>query len=136
MFALTIATLMRSREEGTITCSACEVARTVQDGIVDLLESPPGFVRREAAGLGRVAEQMRADGWDRKRVLELPYEPHGYWYNQATAMEQVLEGGVAGLDLSPGCESSIWGSNTCWASAMLAERGLEVVALDIALHEM
>jgi SAM-dependent methyltransferase len=126
----------REIREGTITCTACEVARPVQDGIVDLLDSPPEFVRREAAGLGRFAQQMRADGWDRKRVLELPYEPHGYWYNQATAMEQVLEGGVAGVGLSPGLRILDLGSNTCWASAMLAERGLEVVALDIAVHEM
>jgi uncharacterized protein len=126
----------REIREGTITCTACGVRRAVQAGIVDLLESPPEFVRREAAGLARFAEQMRADGWDRERVLELPYEPHGYWYNQATAMEQVLEGGVADLDLSPGLRILDLGSNTCWASAMLAAHGLEVVALDIAVHEM
>jgi SAM-dependent methyltransferase len=108
----------------------------VQDGIVDLLERPPEFVTREAAGLKRFADLMRADGWDRGRVLELPYVELGYWYAQATSMQQVLEGRVAGLDLSPGRRILDVGSNTCWASAMFAGHGLEVVALDIAVHEM
>jgi SAM-dependent methyltransferase len=108
----------------------------VQNGIVDLLEHAPEFVTREAAGLGRFADLMRADGWDRKRVLELPYVELGYWYAQAVSMQQVLEGRVEALDLSPGKRILDVGSNTCWASAMFAEHGLEVVALDIAVHEM
>lgn len=117
-------------------CENCGVARPVAEGIVDLLEDPPDFVVREAAGLGRFADLMRSDGWDRERVLELPYVELGYWYAQATAMLQVLDGGVAGLELRAGQRILDVGSNTCWASAMFAQRGLEVVALDIAAHEM
>jgi SAM-dependent methyltransferase len=126
----------REIRDGRLSCAACGASRVVQDGIVDLLEDPPEFVTREAAGLKRFADLMRADGWDRDRVLELPYVPLGYWYGQATAMQHVLESRVTGLDLSPGRRILDVGSNTCWASAMFAERGLEVVALDIATHEM
>lgn len=127
----------REVRDGRLTCVNCGVRRRVQNGIVDLLERPPEFVVREAAGLKRFADLMRADGWDRKRVLELPYVQLGYWYAQAMAMQQVLESGVVtGLDLSPGRRILDVGSNTCWASAMFAERGLDVVALDIADHEM
>jgi SAM-dependent methyltransferase len=101
-----------------------------------LLEKPPEYVTREAAGLGRFAELMRSDGWDRQRVLELPYVQLGYWYDQAVTMERVLGGAISGLDLSPGLRILDVGSNTCWASAMFAARGLDVVALDIATHEM
>jgi SAM-dependent methyltransferase len=126
----------REIREGSLTCSNCGAARTLQDGIVNLLERPPEFVTREAAGLERFADLMRADSWDRERVLELPYVQHGYWYAQATSMLDVLEGRAPGVDLSPGRRILDVGSNTCWASAIFAQRGLEVVALDIAAHEM
>ena len=35
-------------------------------------------VTREAAGLQRFADHMRASGWDRERVLSLPNDPSGY----------------------------------------------------------
>jgi SAM-dependent methyltransferase len=126
----------REVREGSVTCLGCAGTRFIADGIVDLLESPPDFVVREAAGLGRFADLMRSDGWDRERVLELPYVPLGYWYAQATAMQDVLGGTVPGLDLAPGQRILDVGSNTCWASAAFAARGLDVVALDIAVHEM
>jgi uncharacterized protein len=126
----------REIRDGTLSCANCGAARRVQDGIVDLLEHPPEFVTREAAGLERFASLMSAEGWDRERVLELPYVDLGYWYDQAMAMEQVLQGHVRGLDLSPGRRLLDVGSNTCWASAAFARHGLEVLALDIALHEM
>jgi hypothetical protein len=98
---------------------------------VDLMPPrPPEFVTREAAGLERFADVMRAEGWDRERVLNLPYEQNGYWYAQATAMHQTLANEA--LDFQPGRRLLDVGSNTCWASAAFAERGLEVVALDIA----
>src|SRR5205823_4217326 len=59
--------------DALLTCAQCGTARRVQHGIVDLMEHPPEFVTREAAGLGRFAELMRADGWDREQVLKLPY---------------------------------------------------------------
>lgn len=126
----------REIREGSLTCANCGAARTVEDGIVNLLRAPPDFVAREAAGLERFADRMRADGWDRQRVLELPYVQLGYWYAQATSMLDVLEGRAPGLDVAPGQRILDVGSNTCWASAMFAERGLDVVALDIAAHEM
>jgi len=45
----------REIREGSLACANCGVARTVQDGIVNLLECPPEFVTREAAGLKRFA---------------------------------------------------------------------------------
>ncbi len=79
---------------------------------------------------------MRADGWDRERVLELPYVKLGYWYDQATAMEQLLAGHVPGLELAQGMRILDVGANTCWASAIFAQRGLDVIALDISPCEM
>jgi len=126
----------REIREGSLTCANCGATRKVHAGIVDLMERPPDFVTREAAGLERFADLMRSDGWDQERVLELPYVQHGYWYAQATSMQDVLEGHVSGLDLAPGRRILDVGSNTCWASAMFAQHGLEVVALDIAEHAM
>jgi 2-polyprenyl-3-methyl-5-hydroxy-6-metoxy-1,4-benzoquinol methylase len=108
----------------------------VRDGIVDMLRNPPEFVVRETDGLKRFADHMRAKGWDRAQVLRLPYAEDGYWFAQAIAMQQVLEDSMIGLDLAAGGRLLDVGSNTCWASAVFAERGLEVVALDIAAHEM
>lgn len=125
----------REVRRGTLTCSACGATRAIDRGIVDLMpDDQPEFVRREAAGLDRFADEMRADGWDRERVLNLPYEQSGYWYAQATAMHQTLAN--ADLELQPGKRILDVGSNTCWASAMFAERDLEAYALDIAAVEM
>jgi SAM-dependent methyltransferase len=97
-----------------------------------VMPEAPEFVRREASGLDRFAKLMRRSGWDRDRILRLPYEQSGYWFAQATAMHQVL----ATMPLQPGQRILDVGSNTCWASAMLAERGLDVIALDINAGEM
>ena len=75
---------------------------------------------------------MRADGWDRERILSLPYDQSGYWFAQATAMKQMLHT----VNFQPGDRLLDVGSNTCWASAMFAEHGLEVIALDITPIEM
>ncbi|MEA2307996.1 MAG: hypothetical protein QOG41_788 [Thermoleophilaceae bacterium] len=125
----------REVRRGTLTCSACGAARGIERGIADLMpDDPPEFVRREAAGLARFAEEMRSKDWDRERVLNLPYEQDGYWYAQATAMHQTLAN--AELDFQPGKRILDVGSNTCWASATFAENGLETYALDIAPVEM
>jgi SAM-dependent methyltransferase len=47
-------------------------------------------------------------------------------------MSQVLET----VSFEPGATILDLGSNTCWATAMLAQHGLEPTALDISLHEM
>lgn len=118
---------------GTVTCRSCGAERGIDRGIINLLpEQLPGFVQKETAGLDRFADHMRADGWDRARILNLPYEPDGHWFAQATCMHQVLhavpfEAGQTILDV---------GSNTCWASAKFAEHGLRAIALDINASDM
>jgi SAM-dependent methyltransferase/uncharacterized protein YbaR (Trm112 family) len=118
--------------EGELTCRACGERRAIERGIVDLMPAAPDFVLREQAGLDRFADVMRADGWDRERVLKLPEEHSGYWYAQGTLMNQVLET----VDLKPGDRILDVGSNTCWASAKFADRGLRPIALDINANEM
>jgi SAM-dependent methyltransferase/uncharacterized protein YbaR (Trm112 family) len=122
----------REVREGTLRCAACDTESAVHDGIMHLLHDPPGFVTREAAGLERFADRMRADGWDRERVLALPDEDQDYWRGQRAAIDRVLEA----EDFQPGERLVDVGSNTCWASNILARRGLEVIALDIATTEM
>jgi SAM-dependent methyltransferase/uncharacterized protein YbaR (Trm112 family) len=122
----------REVRRGVLRCRGCRYETEIDRGIVQLMPAPPGFVVREAAGLERFAETMRQDGWDRERILRLPYEEQGYWFTQATAMQQILDT----VAFEPGDRILDVGSNTCWASAMLAEHGLQVVALDIALHEL
>ena len=118
--------------EGTLTCEQCGHQDPIVDGIADLLHDPPPAVVREAAGLGRFAEVMRRDGWDRQRILRLPDEPSPYWDGQRMAFAALERA----IDFSPGERLLDVGSNTCWASAAFARRGLDVVALDIAVHEM
>lgn len=116
-----------------MTCGRCEWHGAIEDGVADLLCAPPDHVVREAAGLARFAERMRADGWDRERVLRLPDAPGDpYWYGQRTAFE-ALRGEV---DFRPGHRLLDVGANTCWASAAFARDGLHVIALDIAAHEL
>jgi SAM-dependent methyltransferase len=128
------ATAQDAREvrEGTLTCARCGATFAVEDGIVHLLEKPPETVTREAAGLQRFADHMKAEGWDRERVLRLPDEPSGYWWLQKVAFRQLMQT----VDPEPGARVLDVGSNTCWASNLLARRGQDVVALDIALAEM
>jgi SAM-dependent methyltransferase/uncharacterized protein YbaR (Trm112 family) len=117
---------------GDLTCRECGERRAIERGIVDLMVDAPGFVVREQAGLDRFADVMRADGWDRERVLELPEALDGYWYAQRVLMGQVLET----VSLKPGDSILDVGSNTCWASAKFAEHGLRPIALDINANEM
>jgi SAM-dependent methyltransferase len=122
----------REVRTGTLACSACGRTATVTRGVADLLDRPPDHVVREAAGLGRFADFMRGDGWDVARVLNLPEEPSPYWYSQRLSFHALLER----VDFRPGQRLLDVGANTCWASAAFAARGLDVVALDISLHEL
>jgi SAM-dependent methyltransferase len=65
-------------------------------------------------------------------VLKLPYVADGYWYAQGTGMHQMGHE----VDPQPGQRLLDVGSNTCWASASYADRGLDVVALDITATAM
>jgi SAM-dependent methyltransferase/uncharacterized protein YbaR (Trm112 family) len=122
----------REVREGEIECGACGAAFEVSEGIMNLLHDPPDFVAREAAGLERFAGRMRADGWDRERILALPDEDQPYWRAQRRAIDEILEG----TEFRPGERLVDIGSNTCWASNIFAREGLDVIALDIATAEM
>ena len=126
----------RCRREGTLDadlrCAACGHRMPVEDGVVDALYDPPATVVREAAGLARFADLMRADGWDRERILNLPDEPSPYWHGQRAAFAALLASGR----FRPGDRLLDVGANSCWASAAFAREGLEVTALDIARHEL
>ncbi|HEX4107189.1 MAG TPA: methyltransferase domain-containing protein [Solirubrobacteraceae bacterium] len=122
----------REIREATLRCGACSATFPVREGIVELLHDPPDHVTREAAGLERFAGVMRNDGWGREKIRSLPYVEDGYWYVQAVSFERIM----AQTPFQAGQRLLDVGSNTCWASARLAGRGLDVVALDIALAEM
>ncbi len=122
-----IAVNEREVREGVLTCGECGHEVRVHDGVIELIHRPPEHVDREAAGLGRFAELMRRDGWDRAKVLQLPYIDDGYWFAQAAAMEAVLER----FDFKPGERILDVGSNTCWASSTFGRLGMRVFALDI-----
>jgi SAM-dependent methyltransferase/uncharacterized protein YbaR (Trm112 family) len=122
----------REIREGALSCRSCGGESRITRGVVDLLFDPPDFVVREANGLARFAETMRADGWDKTRVLALPNDESGYWYTQRASIDQLLET----VALSRGQRLLDIGSNTCWASNIFAEHGLDVTALDISLAEM
>jgi len=133
----TLALLAQERDErevrtGTLRCSACGREFAVHRGVGELLYDPPEHVVREAAGLGRFAEVMRADGWDREMVRRLPDVDHGYWYVQGCSLRQLL----ATVDFQPGQWLLDIGSNTCWASNQFATLGLHAIALDISTHEL
>lgn len=122
----------REVRTGELACAACGHRAAIERGVVDLMPDPPERVRREAAGLERFADTMRADGWDRERILRLPHDDLPYWRGQALQFERALER----VDPQPGEWLLDVGSNTCWASNAFAERGLEVIALDIATAEI
>jgi len=122
----------REARAGSLDCSRCAGRFALVDGIADLMPDPPDFVARECAGLDRFAAAMRADGWDRERILSLPDIDLGYWEGQAGAMRALLQR----VAFVPGRRLLDVGANTCWASNIFAARGLEVIALDIAVNEL
>jgi SAM-dependent methyltransferase/uncharacterized protein YbaR (Trm112 family) len=118
--------------EGMLRCSACGSEFPVHRGVPELLYEPAAHIVTEAAGLERFAEYMRGGGWDRDLVRSLPNIEHGYWYVQARSMHQLL----TTVPFKPGQSVLDVGSNTCWASNHLAERGLNAIAIDIATPEL
>ena len=122
----------REVRDGTLTCTACGADFPVHRGVAELMLDPPDHITREADGLGRFAEVMRADGWDREMILRLPDLDNGYWYVQARSMHQIL----MTVPFAPGQWVLDVGSNTCWASNHFAERGLNAIALDISTPEL
>jgi SAM-dependent methyltransferase/uncharacterized protein YbaR (Trm112 family) len=122
----------REVRTGTLTCSACGATFEVLRGTGQLMPNPPEHVAREAAGLGRFADYMRASGWTKESILLLPDHDDGYWYVQGASIRQLL----ATIPFAPGQSLLDLGSNTCWASNFFARHGLQVIALDISLWEM
>jgi SAM-dependent methyltransferase len=122
----------REVRTGSLGCRSCGHRAAVERGVVHLLHDPPESVVREAAGLERFADVMRADGWDRERILNLPNDDLSYWRGQARQFERLLER----IRVEPGQSVLDVGSNTCWASNAFAERGLDAIALDISTAEM
>ena len=122
----------RETRSGVLRCIHCAAEQPVRRGVAELLVDPPEHVSREAAGLERFAEKMRANGWTRDMILSLPDVEHGYWYAQRVSIDQVMRG----ISPRPGEWLLDLGSNTCWASNRFALHGLNVIALDIALWEL
>jgi SAM-dependent methyltransferase len=122
----------REVRAGALRCGACGAQFEVQRGVGLLLADPPEHVAREAAGLGRFADYMRATGWTKESILQLPDHDDGYWFVQGTSIRQLL----ATVGFAPGQSLLDIGSNTCWASNYFARHGLSVIALDISLWEM
>ena len=117
---------------GLVRCAACGAEFAIADGIIELLPNPPEHIAREAAGLGRFAAVMRADGWDCARIRELPYVDLPYWWGQRRAFDYWIEQ----LPFAAGEWLLDLGANTCWASAEFARRGLSVIAVDITTIEL
>ena len=122
----------REVREGTLICGACGAQQPVHRGVGQLLLDAPEHVAREAAGLQRFADYMRADGWTREKVRKLPNIDDGYWYVQGVSINQLL----TTEPFQPEQTLLDVGSNTCWASNYFAARGLHVIALDIATAEL
>lgn len=112
----------------TLVCAACGHRARVEHGIAELMHDPPDHVRREAAGLERFAQRMIDDGWTPEDVAALPEADLDYWRGQKRGMDRLL----SLVDLEPGSRLLDAGANTTWASSLLAGRGLDVIALDIA----
>jgi SAM-dependent methyltransferase len=129
-----VAELSDEREvrEGTLRCISCASEHALHRGVANLLVNPPEHIIREASGLERFAERIRADGWDREMVRKLPYLADGYWYVQATSINQLL----TTVFFKPGQSLLDVGSNTCWATNYFAVRGLNAIALDISTAEL
>ena len=122
----------REVREGTLVCSACGTRRPVHRGVGELMVDAPDHVEREAEGLGRFAEVMRADGWTPEKIRALPDIQDGYWYVQGESIRQLFDS----IAICPGQWVLDLGSNTCWATNYFAVRGVNAIALDISLWEM
>jgi SAM-dependent methyltransferase len=126
-------------QTGQLVCTNCGVRYTISDGVVDLLPQPDDMILRERAGwegfLGGSSEEFD-DAW----LLALPRidktvssnaESIAHWRRQADNFENL----VHHLELSGRERVLELGAGRCWASAYLARRGCQVVALDVVRAE-
>jgi SAM-dependent methyltransferase/uncharacterized protein YbaR (Trm112 family) len=122
----------REVRDGHLHCEACNSTFAIRHGVAHMLYDPPEHIVAEAKGLGRFADQMRREGWDRDAIRSLPNRQHGYWHVQGRSIHQLF----TTVDFQPGQRILDIGSNTCWATNQFAERGLNAIALDISTTEL
>jgi SAM-dependent methyltransferase len=122
-------------QSGELVCLTCRSRYPIEDGILDLLPDPPEPVLRERAGWGRFLQgtsEELTEGW----ILSLPRvdasvtssaESIAHWKRQADNFF-----GLTDLLRLHGKERVLEvGAGRCWASALLARQGCQVVALDV-----
>jgi SAM-dependent methyltransferase len=125
----------RTVQSGELVCLTCRSRYAIKDGILDLLPDPPESVLRERAGWGRFlqgASEELTEEW----ILSLPRvdasvtsnaQSITHWKRQADNFFGLMD--LLGLR---GDERVLEvGAGRCWASALLARRGCQVVALDV-----
>lgn len=121
--------------KGGLICAACGAGYRITDGILDLLPQPEDVILRERAGWERFL-QGAGEEFEEDWLLALPRidervsanaDSIAHWRRQADNFEYL----VGRLNLS-GSESVLEiGAGRCWASAYLARKGCQVVALDV-----
>jgi SAM-dependent methyltransferase len=122
-------------QSGELVCLTCRSHYAIKDGILDLLPHPPESVLRERAGWERFlqgASEELTEEW----ILSLPRVDASvtsnalsitHWKRQADNFFGLMD--LLGLR---GDERVLEvGAGRCWASALLARRGCQVVALDV-----
>lgn len=122
-------------DSGRLLCAACGTSYTISGGIVDLLPEPDDVIRRERAGWQEFLKDSPEE-LDEAWLLALPRidrrvsanaESIAHWSRQAGNVENL----IAHLELPAGAAVLEVGAGRCWASACLARRGCQVVALDV-----
>jgi SAM-dependent methyltransferase len=126
-------------QRGLLVCTTCGAQYTISDGVVDLLPQPDEVILRERAGWEeflRGAPEELDDAW----LLALPHIDEGvtsnvesiaHWKRQADNFENLIHQ----LELCGRERVLELGAGRCWASAYLARRGCQVVALDVVKAE-
>jgi SAM-dependent methyltransferase/uncharacterized protein YbaR (Trm112 family) len=122
-------------QSGELVCLTCRSLYSIEDGIVDLLPFPSESVLQERAGWERFlqgASEELTEEW----ILSLPRvdasvtsnaQSIAHWKRQADNFFGLME--LLGLR---GDERVLEvGAGRCWASALLARQGCQVVALDV-----
>jgi SAM-dependent methyltransferase len=126
-------------ERGQLICTSCGAHYSIDDGILDLLPQPDDMILRERAGWERCLKNSPAE-FDEAWLLALPHldgrvssnvESITHWKRQADNFENLIHS----LDLAGNERVLELGAGRCWASALLARKGCQVVALDVVRVE-
>ncbi len=122
-------------EKGRLTCATCGARYAISEGILDLLPQPDDMILRERAGWERFLKSAPEE-FDEAWLLALPRidesvssnpDSIAHWRRQSDNFENLLHH----LNLSGRERVLELGAGRCWASAHLARRGCQVVALDV-----